>query len=114
MPVPPFYFQVDFEGEETITPGMFEEGLERRHVVVEVSERAFHDPAEARSRTAPKTAEDIARSTANELVRSELAELEDPDGRAQLLDGFPPRLRDVVPDVEDDGVRAWLVRGPTE
>jgi hypothetical protein len=110
MPAP-FYFQVDFTGEEAITPGMFEEGLERRHVVVEVASEAFRDKKDATSKRAPIDAEEIARNTASELVRSELAEVEDPDGRVTMLDEFPPQLREVVPDVEDDGVRAWVVHG---
>jgi hypothetical protein len=108
MAKPTFYLQVDFEGEETTSTGEFREGYGRRSVVVEVRSGAYENPGD--NRIPDEVAEDIARNTANELVKQELVELADNEGALTRLEELPPVLQDVEPDVIDSDVRAWLLK----
>jgi hypothetical protein len=100
------YFQVVFEGEETTETGTFEEGASRRTVFVEVGEDGYDDSMESRS--ADEVAEETALTAASELARHKFAELAEDSAVITRLDESPLEIVDLEPDLEEDGVKAWL------
>jgi hypothetical protein len=105
-----FYFQVEFEGETTVDPTAFGEGLTRRTVVVEIGPEAL-TPAEGSTERAEATAAgEIARATANEVVRDEIPTISNEAGDVSRIDELPPILKDVEPNLSDPGIRAWLLQ----
>ncbi|MBV9875614.1 MAG: hypothetical protein JO025_12850 [Verrucomicrobia bacterium] len=102
------YFQFDFKGGETTSTGEFQEGLTRRTIIVEISPEARGNRLEGQS--ADEVARQLAQNVAEELARQELVDLEKGSGEVVRLDEFPPVLEDVEPDVDETGVRAWLLK----
>jgi hypothetical protein len=101
------YFQFDFEGQKTTSAGEFRAGYVRRTVYVEVGSAAYDGSIDSGSKD--EAAEEIARSIAVELAAQELAELDDDAGVVTRIEQPPSVVQDAEPDVEDPGVRAWLV-----
>ncbi|MBV8101471.1 MAG: hypothetical protein JOZ31_20195 [Verrucomicrobia bacterium] len=100
------YFQVVFKGEQTTDTGPFEEGASRRTVFVEVSEEGYDDSMESRS--ADEVAEETALTAASELATQKFAELAENSAVITRLDESPLEILDLEPDLEEDGVKAWL------
>ena len=100
------YFRLVFEREETRDTGPFEEGASRHTVFVEVSEEGYDDSMESRS--ADEIAEEVALMAASEVVRQELAEVAEDFGTITRLDESPLEILDLEPDLDEDGVKAWL------
>ena len=98
------YFEVDFEGQETTSPGEFQRKSFRRTIVVEV--RACEG-----SRPTEDDAAKIARTRACELARRELDHSVNGEVVLTQLGDFPPVLNDVQPDIDEPEVRAWLLTG---
>ncbi len=104
-----YYFQVDFEGQATVQPSAYGEGMVRRSAVVEVGPDAL-TPAEGdTARARQDAAAEVARTVANEIVRDEIPTIGNEDGEVTPLDEFPPTLQDAEPSLDDPGIRAWLL-----
>jgi hypothetical protein len=101
------YFQFDFEGQRTTSAGDFREGYVRRTVFVEIGGAAFDASIDSGSKD--EAAEGMARTVAVELAAEELAELDDEDGVVTRIEQLPSVIQESEPDVDDPGVRAWLV-----
>ena len=102
------YFQFDFKGEETTSTGEFQEGYSSRTIFVEVGSDAYG--ARSENRSADEAAQELAQSVASELSRHALADLGNNAGTITRLDEFPPVLQGVEPDIDESGVRAWLLK----
>ena len=108
-----FYFQVDFEGEVSVDPSAFGEGVTRRSVVVEIGPEALTPSEGPTARAQADAAAEVARTTANEVVRDEIPTIGNIAGDVSPLDELPPVLKDVEPNLDDPGIRAWLLQ-PTD
>ncbi|MBV9491567.1 MAG: hypothetical protein JO069_17895 [Verrucomicrobia bacterium] len=105
-----YYFQVDFEGENSVEPSAFGEGVTRRTVVVEVSPGALTPAEGATERAQAEAAAEVARTTANEVVRDEIPTISNVAGEVTPVEGLPRILKDVEPNLDDPGIRAWVVQ----
>jgi hypothetical protein len=103
-----YYFVVDFEAEVFPDPTAFGEGLTRRSVVVEIGPEALTPAEGATPRAEAEAAAELARTTANEVVRDVLPTISNTAGDATPLAELPPAVRDVEPNIDDPGIRAWL------
>jgi hypothetical protein len=104
----PHYLQIDFTRQKPTAVGGVRAGSFARTIVVEV-----HAPTSGNSferRSSEEEAAETARTTACELVRRTLEELGNSETLTTRLAEFPPVLRDVQPDIEEPGVRAWLLK----
>jgi hypothetical protein len=104
-----FNFQIDLECEEITSSGEFREGHSRRIIFVEVSAQAYDESVDSGS--VDEIVEEIALMTAQELAHQELAELKDDGESITRLKEFPPVVQDLEPDVQEPGIRAWLIEG---
>jgi hypothetical protein len=107
---PVIYFQFDFEGQRTTSAGEFREGHVQRTVFVEIGSAAFDVSIDSGSKD--EAAEEIAQTVAVELAAQELAELDDDDGVVTRIEQLPSAMQETEPDVDDLGVKAWLVSTP--
>jgi hypothetical protein len=101
------YLQIDFSRQKSTADGGVREGTSPRTIVVEV-----HVPTSGNSGgswSSEEEASEIARATARELA-SRALELTNCETVISRLAEFPPVLRDVQPDVDEPGVRAWLLK----
>jgi hypothetical protein len=103
-----YYFVVDFEGEATTEPTAFGEGLTRRSVVVEIGPEALTPAEGATPRAEAEAAAELARTTANEVVRDVLPTIPNTAGDVTPTDGLPPDVQGTDPNIGDPGIRAWL------
>jgi hypothetical protein len=103
-----YYFVVDFEGEISPDPTAFGEGLTRRSVVVEVGPEALTPAEGATPRAEAEEAAEVARATANEIVRDVIPTIPNTAGDVTPIDELPPDVKDLEPNVDDPGIRAWL------
>jgi hypothetical protein len=103
-----YCFVVDFEGENTTEPTAFGEGLTRRSVIVEVGPEALTPAEGATPRAEADEAAEVARTTANEVVREVIPTIPNTAGDVAPLDRLPPGLEDQEPSLNDPGIRAWL------
>lgn len=103
-----YYFIVDFEGENTTEPTAFGEGLTRRSVVVEVGPEALTPAEGATPRAEAEEAAEVARTTANEVVRDVIPTIPNTAGDVTPIGGLPPDVKDLDPAIDDPGIRAWL------
>jgi hypothetical protein len=103
-----YYFVVDFEGETTTEPTEYGEGLTRRSVVVEVGPEALTPAEGATPRAEAEEAAEVARTTANEIVRDVIPTIPNTAGDVTPLDQLPEAVKDLDPNIDDPGVRAWL------
>jgi hypothetical protein len=101
------YFQFDFEAQRTTSAGEFREGYAGRTVFVEIGSAVFDGSIDSGSRD--EAAEEIARAVALELVAQDLVELDDDDGVGTRIEQLPSTVQEAEPDLNDPGVRAWLV-----
>jgi hypothetical protein len=104
-----YYFVVDFEGETTTEPTAFGEGLTRRSVVVEVGPEALTPAEGATPRAEAEEAAEVARTTANEVVRDVIPTIPNTAGDLTPIDQLPPAVKDMDPNIDDPGIRAWLL-----
>lgn len=104
-----FNFQIDLESEETTSIGEFREKYSWRVIFVEVSPEAYDESGGSGS--VDETVEEIALTTAQELADQELAELKDDGESITRLKEFPPVVQDLEADVQEPGIRAWLIEG---
>jgi hypothetical protein len=102
-----FNFQIDVESEETTSSGEFYEKYSRRMIFVEVSPEAYDESGD--SGRVNETVEEIALMTAQDLADQELAELKDDGESITRLEEFPPIVHDLEADVQEPGIRAWLI-----
>jgi hypothetical protein len=100
------FFQVVFQGEERTDTRPSEEHATRCTVYVEVSEEAYDDSMESRS--ADEVAEETALTAASEVGRQAFAELKEDSAVITRLDESPLEILDLEPDLDEDGVRAWI------
>jgi len=103
------YLQIDFKRQKPTAAGGVREGSSPRTIVVEVCTRTSGNSGD--SRFSEEEAAEIACTTACELARRALEELANSETIITRLAEFPPVLRDVQPDVDEPGVRAWLLKG---
>ena len=103
-----YCFVVDFEGEVSTDPTAFGEGITRRSVVVEIGPEALTPAEGATPRAEAEAAAELARTTANEVVRDVLPTISNTAGDVTPLDELPPAVEDIEPNIDDPGVRAWL------
>jgi hypothetical protein len=103
-----YCFVVDFEGETTTEPTAFGEGVTRRSVVVEIGPEALTPAEGATPRAEAKEAAEVARTTANEVVRDVIPTIPNTAGDVTPIDELPPDVKDLEPNIDDPGVRAWL------
>jgi hypothetical protein len=101
-----FYFQIDYKGAKTTSTGEFREAYPHGTIFVEVEVDVFANSLEEAS--IDSAAEEIALTTARELARQNLAELENTSQRMARLGELPSIIKDVEPTVQESGVRAWL------
>ena len=104
-----YYFVVDFEGETTTEPTEFGEGLTRRSVVVDVGPEALTPAEGATPRAEADEAAGVARTTANEVVRDVIPTIPNTAGDVTPIDELPATVKDLDPNIDDPGVRAWLL-----
>lgn len=101
------YLQIEFTRRKPGSAGGIREGSSPRTIVVEAHIRTSGNSGDSRS--SEQEAAEIARTTACELARRALEELANSETVITRLAEFPPVLRDVQPDVDKPGVRAWLL-----
>ncbi|HEY0792925.1 MAG TPA: hypothetical protein VGD78_17805 [Chthoniobacterales bacterium] len=104
-----FYFQVTFEGQATVQPTAYGQGETRRSVVVEIGPEALTPAEGVTPRAQEEAASEIARTTANEVIRDEIPTVSNLDGDAVRIGELPPVLQDVEPTIDDPGIRVWLM-----
>jgi hypothetical protein len=104
-----YYFLVDFEGEISTAPTAFGEGLTRRSVAVEIGPEALTPAEGATPRAEADEAAEVARTTANEVVRDVLPTIPNTAGDVTPIDQLPPAVKDMDSNVDDPGIRAWLL-----
>jgi hypothetical protein len=104
-----FYFQVTFEGQATVQPTAYGQGETRRSVVVEIGPEALSAAEGTTPRAQEEAAAEIARTTANEVVRDEMPTVRNVDGDTLRIAELPPSLLEVEPTIDDPGIRAWLL-----
>ena len=71
----------------------------------------MHMGESLKSDSIEETAEEIALTTAQELTDQEQLESKDDGDRITRLEEFPPVIHDLKPDVEEPGIRGWLING---
>jgi hypothetical protein len=103
-----YCFVVDFEGESTTEPTAFGEGVTRRSVIVEIGPEALTPAEGATPRAEAEAAAELARTTANEVVRDVIPTIPNTAGDVTPLDALPPAIEDLEPTIDDPGIRAWL------
>lgn len=103
-----YCFVVDLEGETSTDPTAFGEGVTRRSVVVEIGPEALTPAEGATPRAEADAAAELARTTANEVIRDVLPTIPNTAGDVTPLDRLPPGIEDRDPSIDDPGVRAWL------
>src|ERR671925_104525 len=88
-----YCFVVDFEGETSTEPAAFGEGLTRRSVVVEIGPEALTPAEGATPRAEAAAAAELARTTANEVVRDVLPTIPNTAGDVTPIDQLPPAVQ---------------------
>jgi hypothetical protein len=104
-----YYFQIDYKGAVTTSPGEFREGYTRGTIFVEVAADYFANSVDDAS--IDSAAEEIALTTARQLACQNLAELGITSQSVARLGELPPIIQDVEPTAQESGVRAWLSEG---
>ena len=104
-----FYFQIDYKGVKRTSTNESVEGCSQGTIFVEVAADAFTNSVDAAA--IDSAVEEIALTTARQLARRNLAELENSSPRISRLEELPPIFRDVEPTVQESGVRAWQSQG---
>jgi hypothetical protein len=104
-----FYFQIDYKGVRRASTSEFREGCSQGKIFVEVAANDFANSVDAAA--IDSAVEEIALTTARQLARQNLAELENSSQRMSRLEELPPIIQDVEPTVQESGVRAWLSQG---
>jgi hypothetical protein len=103
------YLQIDFKRQKPTAADGVREGSSPRTIIVEVCTGTSGNSDD--SRVSEEEAAEIARTTACEFARRASEELANSETVIIRLAEFPPILRDVQPDVDEPGVRAWLLKG---
>jgi hypothetical protein len=76
--------------------------------VVEVGPEALTPAEGATPRAEAEEAAEVARATANEIVRDVIPTIPNTAGDVTPIDELPPDVKDLEPNVDDPGIRAWL------
>lgn len=109
MTAPHYSFVVDFEGETSTDLTAFGEGVTRRSVVVEVGPEALTPAEGATPRAEAEEAAEVARTTANEIIRDVIPAIPNTAGDVTPIDALPPGVENQEPTLNDPGIRAWLL-----
>jgi hypothetical protein len=104
-----FYFQIEYKGVKRIGTSESREGCRQGTIFVEVAADAFANSVD--DAAIDSAVEEIALTTARELARQDLGELEKSSQRMSRLEELPPIVQEVEPSVQESGVRAWLSQG---
>ena len=103
------YFQIDYEGAKTTGTGESRGEYTSGTIFVEVAADAFANSVD--DAAIDSAVEEIAWTTARQVARQNLAELENGSQSMSRLEELPPIIREVEPTVQESGVRAWLSQG---
>jgi hypothetical protein len=104
-----FYFQIEYKGVKRTSTSESLEGCSQGIIFVEVAADAFANSVD--DAAIDSAVEEVALTTARQLARQNLAELENSSQRICRLEELPPILQDVEPTVRESGVRAWQSQG---
>jgi hypothetical protein len=104
-----FYFQIDYKGVKRTSSSEFGEGCSQETIFVEVAADAFANSVD--DAAIDSAVEEIALTTARQVARQNLAELENSSQSVSRLEELPPIFQEVEPTVQESGVRAWLSQG---
>jgi len=104
-----FYFQIDYKGVKRTSSSEFGEGCSQGTIFVEVAADAFANSVD--DAAIDSAVEEIALTTARQVARQNLAELENSSQSMSRLEELPPIIQEVEPTVQESGVRAWLSQG---
>jgi hypothetical protein len=102
-------FSDKLQGVKRTSSSEFGEGCSQETIFVEVAADAFVNSVD--DAAIDSAVEEIALTTARQVARQNLAELENSSQSVSRLEELPPILQEVEPTVQESGVRAWLSQG---
>jgi hypothetical protein len=104
-----FYFEIDYKSVKRTSSTELGEGCGQGTIFVEVAKDAIANSVDGAA--IDSAVEEIALTTARQVARQNLAELENSSQSMSRLEELPPIIQEVEPTVQESGVRAWLSQG---